>query len=53
MNNSGSEVSGALASGSVDNVRWELSNPNTGSGTFNVLIRDKQSHKTVIRMKFC
>jgi len=39
MNNSGSSVSGALASGSTDNVRWEITNLNTGSGTFNVLIR--------------
>ena len=37
MNNSGSETSGALASGSTDNVRWEITNSNTGSGTFNVL----------------
>ena len=39
MNNSGSEVSGALASGSADNVRWQITNSNTGSGTFNVLVR--------------
>ena len=39
MNNSGSSVSGALASGSTNNVRWEITNLNTGSGTFNVLIR--------------
>ena len=39
MNNSGSEVSGALISGSKDNVRFEITNLNTGSGTFNVLIR--------------
>ena len=39
MNNSGSEVSGALASGSADNVRWQITNSNTGSGTFNVIIR--------------
>jgi phage tail sheath protein FI len=51
MNNSGSEVSGALASGSVDNVRWEVSNSNTGSGTFNVVIRrgnDTTAKKTVL-----
>ena len=39
MNNSGSEVSGSLVSGSKDNVRFEITNINTGSGTFNVLIR--------------
>ena len=39
MNNSGSQISGALASGSTDNVRWELTNPNTGSGTFNIVVR--------------
>jgi uncharacterized protein len=39
MNNSGSSVSGALASGSTNNVRWEITNLNTGSGTFNVLVR--------------
>jgi len=39
MNNSGSETSGALISGSADNVRWQITNSNTGSGTFNVIIR--------------
>ena len=39
MNNSGSETLGALVSGSSDNVRWELTNPNTGSGTFNIVVR--------------
>jgi hypothetical protein len=39
MNNSGSIVSGALASGSVDNVRWEITNVNTGSGVFSLAIR--------------
>jgi uncharacterized protein len=41
INNSSSslDTSGALASGSVDNVRVEISNSNTGSGTFNVVIR--------------
>jgi phage tail sheath protein FI len=51
MNNSGSEISGALASGSTDNVRWEISNSNTGSGTFNVLVRrgnDTTAKKTVL-----
>jgi phage tail sheath protein FI len=51
MNNSGSEISGALASGSTDNVRWEITNSNTGSGTFNVLIRrgnDNNVNKVVL-----
>ena len=39
MNNSGSETAGALISGSADNVRWEITNTNTGSGTFNVVVR--------------
>ena len=33
------DSSGALASGSVDNIRWQIVNPNTSSGTFNLLIR--------------
>ena len=51
MNSSGSEVSGALASGSTDNVRWEITNSNTGSGTFNLLVRrgnDTTAKKTVL-----
>jgi hypothetical protein len=40
MNSSSSlDSSGALASGSVDNVRWQITNSNTGSGTFNVVVR--------------
>jgi hypothetical protein len=39
MNNTSSLVSGALASGSSLNVRWEVTNVNTGSGTFNLAIR--------------
>ena len=42
MNNSGSNMfgaNGALNSGSIDNIRWEITNSNTGSGTFNVLVR--------------
>ena len=30
---------GALVSGSVDNIRWTVTNVNTGSGTFNLIIR--------------
>ena len=39
MNNTSSISSGALASGSALNVRWEITNVNTGSGTFNLAIR--------------
>jgi hypothetical protein len=38
-NNSGSEVSSSLPSGSSYNVRWEVQSPNTSSGTFTLLIR--------------
>jgi hypothetical protein len=51
MNNGGAEVSSSLVSGSKDNVRWEITNSNTGSGTFNVLIRrgdDKDSNKIIL-----
>jgi phage tail sheath protein FI len=54
MNNSGSNTlgaSGSLNSGSADNIRWEITNSNTGSGTFNLLIRrgnDITSNKTVL-----
>ena len=40
MNSSSSlDSSGSLESGSVDNVRWEIVNPNTSSGTFTLLVR--------------
>lgn len=40
MNSSGSEnASGSLISGSADNIRWEIQNVNTGSGTFNLVVR--------------
>ena len=39
MNSTSSESSGSLASGSSDNVRWQITNANSGSGTFNLLIR--------------
>jgi hypothetical protein len=52
MNNSGSENSnGSLVSGSKDNVRWEITNSNTGSGTFNLLVRqgnDNTNSKVVL-----
>jgi hypothetical protein len=40
MNNTSSAaVSGALANGTSTNVRWEITNVNTGSGTFNLAVR--------------
>ncbi len=51
MNNSGSEVSGTLASGSSNNVRWEVVGSNTGSGTFSLLVRrgdDNPTSKVVL-----
>ena len=54
MNNSGSNAlgtNGALNSGSVDNIRWEITNSNTGSGTFNVIVRrgnDITSNKVIL-----
>jgi phage tail sheath protein FI len=40
MNSSSSlDSAGALASGSPDNIRWQITNRNTSSGTFDLLIR--------------
>ena len=40
MNSSSSlDVSGSLASGSSDNIRWQILNSDTASGTFSLLIR--------------
>ena len=40
MNSTGAENSqGALTNGSSNNLRWEISSPNTSSGTFSVVIR--------------
>jgi phage tail sheath protein FI len=52
MNSTGPEGStGALDSGSADNIRWEIVNPNTDQGTFSVVIRqgnDKEKAKSVL-----
>jgi len=53
MNSSSSlDASGALLlSGSADNIRFEITNSNTGSGTFNVVIRrgnDITNNKVVL-----
>jgi len=40
MNSDSSELSdGSLQSGSIDNLRWEITSPSTSSGTFTLLIR--------------
>ena len=42
---------GSLVSGSVDNVRWEISNVNNALGTFTLLIRqgdDSTTNKTIL-----
>ena len=39
MNNTSSMSSGSLASGSAINVRWEITQVNTGSGTFALVVR--------------
>ena len=36
---SAQDQKGALPSGSVNNLRWQIVNPNTSSGTFNLLVR--------------
>ena len=51
-NNSGSILTnGALTSGSLENVRWEVSNVNCAQGTFTVLVRrgdDNTNSKSVL-----
>jgi hypothetical protein len=39
QNNTSSLSAGALASGSAYNVRWEVTNVQTGSGTFTIVVR--------------
>ena len=52
MNNSGTLLSdSSLVSGSNMNVRWEVTNANTSSGTFSLLIRqgdDNNDSKTIL-----
>ena len=52
MNSSSSlDTAGALASGSADNVRWQIVNSSTTSGTFDLLIRrgnDNTQNPTVL-----
>ncbi len=46
MNNSSSLSGGALASGTSTNVRWEITNVNTGSGVFTLAIRRGDDNTT-------
>ena len=42
---------GTLTSGNVDNIRWEITNRDTGSGTFNLIIRrgdDNDKSKSIL-----
>lgn len=40
MNNTGvPDANGALANGTRDNIRWEITSPDTSSGTFTLLVR--------------
>ena len=40
MNNTGTQTAGGvLSSGSKDNIRWQISNANTSSGTFDLFLR--------------
>jgi len=52
MNSSSSlDDSGSLDSGSSDNIRWEITNPSTSSGTFDLLVRrgdDNTNNKIVL-----
>ena len=54
MNNNGQvsqSVNGALPSGSSSNIRWEVTNVDTGSGLFSLIIRrgdDYDQNKTVL-----
>ena len=54
MNSVGPEnANGALASGSNNNVRWEIQAPNTGSGTFSLIIRqgnDNSKSKSILEI---
>jgi len=54
MNSTGPEnINGALASGSRNNIRWEIQAPNTGSGTFSLIIRqgnDNSKSKSILEI---
>ena len=39
FNNVGNMTSGSLDSGSIDNIRWQVTSANTASGTFGLVVR--------------
>ena len=51
MNNGTLETGGTLSSGSKDNIRWEVTQVNTGSGNFNLIVRrgdDNTTNKVIL-----
>ena len=54
MNSDGPEnTNGALASGSAQNIRWEIQAPNTGSGVFSLIVRqgnDNSKSKSILEV---
>ena len=54
MNTGTDGTGGALSTGTKNNVRWQISSPNTASGTFNLLIRrgDDINNKTIVLESF-
>jgi len=51
MNNTSSMSSGSLANGSAYNVRWEVTNADTSSGTFTLIVRrgdDNNAQKNIL-----
>jgi len=54
MNTGASGTGGALATGTKDNVRWEITSANTSSGTFSLSIRrgDDITNKKIILESF-
>ena len=54
QNNATLGVSGSLTLGTADNIRFEISSPNTASGTFNVIVRqgNDTTNKKVILEAF-
>lgn len=54
MNNATLGASGSLTSGTTDNIRFQITSPNSGSGTFNVLIRrgDDTTAKPIVLESF-
>jgi hypothetical protein len=48
MNSTGSQdISGSLISGSANNIRWQVVNSNTSSGTFDLLVRQGNDNSNV------